>query len=96
MAKDVLGVEALLNSLDKTGLYILLTLLKGYRKTQILDSLYIAESTYKYRLNKIYAMAGVKRKEELLARLQKWINPDSLDDFLAHQSMMHEEDDDIE
>lgn len=96
VAKDVLGVEALLNSLDKTGLYILLTLLKGYRKAQILDSLYIAESTYKYRLNKIYAMAGVKRKEELLARLQKWIDPDSLDDFLARQSMMHEEDDEIE
>ena len=96
IAKEVFGVEALLASLDKTGLYILLTMLKGCKTAEILDALYISESTYKYRLGKIHALAGTKKKEELITRLQRWIDPDCLDDYLAHLSMMHEEDEEIE
>ena len=86
--QEILQVESLLNTLDKMGLYILLTLLRGYKKGEILDALYIAESTYKYRLRKICDVAGVKKKEDLVSLLERWIDPDILDDYLAQHSMI--------
>ena len=86
VTKEILQMEAMLNSLDATGLRIVLALLQGQQKKQILDSLYIAESTYKYRLRRICAVAGVRKKEDLIARLRRWIDPPALDAYLAGQS----------
>lgn len=88
LTKEILGVEEMLNHLDKTGLYLVLALLRGYKKAQILDRLYIADSTYKYRLHKICQQAGVKSKEELLTLLRRWVDPERLDDYLSRLSMI--------
>ncbi len=83
---EAFRMEKLLNSLDDLGLRMLLSVLRGDRKAEALEKLYVADSTYKYRLNKIYALAGVQNKEELALLLRRWIDADSLDEYLAQLS----------
>ena len=90
-ASRVLLVEGLLNELDKLSLYILLMLLRGYHKSRLMDALYISESTYKYRLRKICAAAGVKTRGELMELVGEWIDPAKLDEHLASLSMVNED-----
>lgn len=90
--RHILHIEGLLKDLDKTALYIVLMLLRGYRKSELLEALYISESTYKYRLRKICTTAGVKNKNELLELLQGWIDPVQLDAHLEKLSMTSDEE----
>lgn len=81
--RKVFQLETLFSSLDSIELTMVLMLLRGQRKNDIIDTLYISESTYKYRMRCICESAGVSNRAELLELLQDWIDPLQLENYLA-------------
>ncbi len=84
--RDVLRVEVLLSRLDATDLSLLLLMLRGRKKAEILDALFISESTYKYRLRRLAQMTERRNKEEMLALIQEWVAPEMLEKYLQEQA----------
>ena len=79
-------MEALLSRLDATDLSLLLLMLRGRKKAEILDALFISESTYKYRLRRLAQMTERRNKEEMLALIQEWVAPEMLEKYLQEQA----------
>lgn len=62
----IMNLERLLDGTDLTDKEILKKLLKGKKHEQICEELFMSESGLKYRLKKLFALAGVNDKTALL------------------------------
>ncbi len=64
MIAELVGIEKCIIQRDQVDMRIVAGLMDGQSYEQICDELFISSSTLRYRLNKIYADVGVKKRKE--------------------------------
>lgn len=63
--KQILGLDEILSSTDKTNTQILWNIYQNYTLSEISENLYISDTALRYRMKKIYNATNTKSKQEL-------------------------------
>ena len=71
----LVGLENCINQRDATDMNVLCRLMEQKSYEQISEELFISSSTLRYRLNKIFADAGVRRRHEFEALIHESLGP---------------------
>ena len=69
----LVSIEACISQRDRIDFHVMNDLMEGKSYEEIADRLYISGSTLRYRLNKIFADAGVKTRQEFEALIRQSI-----------------------
>ena len=71
---QMLGIENVLSNCDKTETDMLFSLLDGMTYADIAEKYHMSVNGAKYRLNKLFALAGTDSKSDFIHLMKKYIN----------------------